>query len=292
MAKITYRGFTLIELLVVVAIISLLSSIVYANLAVARSKSIDVKKKADIAAVHTALVSFNLDSQRMPHNYDCSGGTCVVNDNRATFAIEDTQHPDDPQTESGKAYNASMQELVNGKYLSGIPHSAGGPGYVYYNYGSGSEAGAMIGTNMPSDPATVGGQPGTCRPFASQVGGGNGAAAAGLALNAGIVGDGGGHCTVYDPDTGTTQEYPLSDYHCQGLPPQDVGDEGGNQQPGGITGDGGGHCTVYDPETGNTNEYPLSDYHCQGTPPASGDEGTPNLCSAVSSSDYCMCVKF
>jgi len=49
------RGFTLIELLVVVAIISLLSSIVFASLNVAREKGRDAKRMSDIEEIHTAI---------------------------------------------------------------------------------------------------------------------------------------------------------------------------------------------------------------------------------------------
>ena len=49
------KGFTLIELLVVIAIIGLLSSIVLANINVARLKARDAKRLEDIRSVQTAL---------------------------------------------------------------------------------------------------------------------------------------------------------------------------------------------------------------------------------------------
>lgn len=53
--KKTNKAFTLIELLVVVAIIGLLSSVVMASLNGARSKARDVKRKAELKQMQTAL---------------------------------------------------------------------------------------------------------------------------------------------------------------------------------------------------------------------------------------------
>lgn len=49
------KGFTLIELLVVVAIISLLSSVVFASLNTAREKARDARRKVDLKQIQTAL---------------------------------------------------------------------------------------------------------------------------------------------------------------------------------------------------------------------------------------------
>ncbi|MFZ3011486.1 MAG: type II secretion system protein [Minisyncoccia bacterium] len=49
------KGFTLIELLVVVAIISLLSSVVFASLNSAREKARDARRKVDLKQIQTAL---------------------------------------------------------------------------------------------------------------------------------------------------------------------------------------------------------------------------------------------
>lgn len=161
------RGFTLIEILVVIALISILSTVVYAQLASARTKGVDLAKKAQLTSVRTAIASMALDTGHVPHNYDCSGITCAKLAMRTTLAIEDVASPDNPTTESGKAYRASMQELVDGKYLPGIPHSPGGAGYAYYDYGPGSTAGGLIGTALDGSLPTTEGQAGTCRPFAT-----------------------------------------------------------------------------------------------------------------------------
>ncbi|MDB5195236.1 MAG: hypothetical protein JWO84_420 [Parcubacteria group bacterium] len=160
------RGFTLIELLVVIAIISILSSIVYSSVALAKTSAVDSRKKADLTSIRTALQTYNIDQGHMPHNYDCSGATCVVNDGRTTLAIEDRANPDNPN-ESGRAYDASMQELVDAKNLSGIPRSPGGAGYTYYDYGPASGIGAIVGTTLDTGPASAEGIAGSCRPFHS-----------------------------------------------------------------------------------------------------------------------------
>lgn len=158
------RGFTLIELLLVISIIALLTSIIMSQFHIARAKTIDTAKKADLVSLRTALRSFHLDKGRMPHNYSCAS-SCVINDERTTLAIEDTNSPENPVTESGKAYKASMQELVAGGYLPKVPRSPGGSGYAYYDYGPGTAAGALIGTNLVTQAPTSQGAPESCRPF-------------------------------------------------------------------------------------------------------------------------------
>lgn len=317
----TKRGFTLVELLVVIAIISFLTSIAYANFAVARTKTVDQRKKVDLASMHTAIAAFNLDNQRPPHMYDCSGSTCVVNDNRATMEIEDTANPENPQTESGKAFRATMEELRSGHYLPGIPQSPGGAGYSYYAYGTGSAAGAMVGTTMENDPPSTTGQDGTCRPFpngngvtlntgkAHAWGAQNALAAAVQAVKLSFSFGGDTQtCTVLGDD-GLSHEYPITDYHCSGVPPQNGDTDGntgngqGNNGLGGVQGDGGGHCTIVG-DDGLTQELPLSDPRCQGGDgtPINGQNTcnpkdpsscqSPNLCSQFNSQDYCLCTAY
>lgn len=174
------RGFTLIELLMVIAIISLLTSIVFSQVAIARTKSVDTAKKAELGEMRTAMRSFHLDRGRMPHNYSCTGASCVPDDDRGTLAIEDTENPDNPTTESGRAFRASMLELVNGGYLPEVPKSPGGAGYAYYDYGPGSLAGAIIATSLTSGDASDEGAPGSCRPFTTASGIRNGGGLAAL----------------------------------------------------------------------------------------------------------------
>jgi prepilin-type N-terminal cleavage/methylation domain-containing protein len=65
------NGFTLIELLVVIAIIALLSSVVLATLATARSKARDSRRVADIQQLMNALELYNDANGRYPVSNNC-----------------------------------------------------------------------------------------------------------------------------------------------------------------------------------------------------------------------------
>ncbi|MFZ3011511.1 MAG: type II secretion system protein [Minisyncoccia bacterium] len=60
------KGFTLIELLVVVAIISLLSSVVFASLNSAREKARDARRISDLHQIQVALEMYFNDYNRYP----------------------------------------------------------------------------------------------------------------------------------------------------------------------------------------------------------------------------------
>ncbi|MBI2055748.1 MAG: type II secretion system protein, partial [Candidatus Sungbacteria bacterium] len=82
------RGFTLIELLVVIAIIGILASVVLASLNVARKKSRDARRVADIKQLQLALeLYFDGNSQAYPPTASwiaelstankCGGAACI-----------------------------------------------------------------------------------------------------------------------------------------------------------------------------------------------------------------------
>ena len=141
------KGFTFIELLVVISVISLISSVIFASLNVARAKARDGRKIAEVASVRNALNVYLLDKKKMPNMYTCTS-SCVIDNNRLTLEIEDQTNPTNPTTESGKAYRATLNDLVTGGYIASIPATAAGAPYSYYNYGSGNNYGGMFGTNL------------------------------------------------------------------------------------------------------------------------------------------------
>jgi len=63
------KGFTLIELLVVVAIISLLSSVIFSSLKDARAKSRDAKRMLDMKAMQTAIELAKTSGIQLPSAY-------------------------------------------------------------------------------------------------------------------------------------------------------------------------------------------------------------------------------
>jgi len=113
------KGFTLVELMVVISIVALLSSVSMYSTAQARMKADDAAKKSQVHQVETAIAIKKTATGKVPRNYNCSGTFCPGGTG-GTVAVEGTQ-----------AYNASMQELVSGGYISAIPKSKDGS-YVYY----------------------------------------------------------------------------------------------------------------------------------------------------------------
>ena len=63
------RGFTLIELLVVIAIIGLLSSVILAALADAKTKSRDAKRLADLNTIRNAIELYANENAGNPGSY-------------------------------------------------------------------------------------------------------------------------------------------------------------------------------------------------------------------------------
>ncbi len=149
------NGFTLIELMVVISIISLLSSIIFASVNVARAKARDARKIAEIDSVRSALSLYYSTNLKMPTMYTCNSLPCTADNTRNTLEIEDQTNPTNPSTESGKAYLATMNDLVNSHYLASVPKTLSGSSYAYYNYGSSNQFGAMFGTSFEVSKAKV-----------------------------------------------------------------------------------------------------------------------------------------
>ncbi len=161
------NGFTLIELLVVISIVSLLSSILFASVSVASAKARDTRKIAEVASVRTALELYYSEHNEMPPMFNCSGS--CVDGTRSTIQFEDTTNPKNPTSEAGKAYNRTMEVLVEEGFLSSVPHSPDNDNaYGYYNYGPGT-VGAVFIANLETGEETSSGLPGTCRPWAASI---------------------------------------------------------------------------------------------------------------------------
>ena len=142
------KGFTLIELMVVISIITLVSSVIFASLNIARAKARDARKIAETNSVRNAVNLYYASNKTMPNMYDCTstcGGGSGINNGRATLEIEDQSNP---TTESGRAYRATMNELVSGGFLAAVPSTSAGSPYSFYNYGSGNAYGVMFGTTL------------------------------------------------------------------------------------------------------------------------------------------------
>jgi len=138
------RGFTLIELLVVVAIISLLSSIVFASLNSARAKSRDAKRRTELKQIYTAMEFY----------YD-KFGTYVVSGSgwrgggAGWFSF----------TDNVDYVVAIGQGLTNAGFLGGNPHdpsgrdtgvTAGATGYMLYPCSSGNGFYVFAGIENPT----------------------------------------------------------------------------------------------------------------------------------------------
>lgn len=161
-------GFTLIELLVAIAIIGILSSVVFASVQDARMSAIDANKKSDFIQIRNAITLFYAKYGRMPKNYNCNGFYCAAGN--GNFGACDGPVPDVPGTDGlnlvPEAFAASMQELVTAGLLSSVPQSKGGIGYCYFDFGPGNN-GAIIMTALGKGPFSVNGIPPSCRPWTS-----------------------------------------------------------------------------------------------------------------------------
>jgi len=141
------KGFTLIELLVVVAIISLLSSVIFSSLKNVRAKARDTQR----------IIEFNQVKKALDLYFDKFGGYPTNNiGGDGTYALN---------------FSNMAQTLVNEGFLSKVPVSPCGlncaqlsGGYAFFNYGaSASVAQVLLVTNLETfGPSTTGISP-SCR---------------------------------------------------------------------------------------------------------------------------------
>lgn len=118
-------GFTLIELLIVIAIIGLLSSVVFASLNSARKKARDARRLSDINQVQIALEMYYDKNNAYPDNTDndCSGWDSGFNGGQG----------------SGDPF---IQPLETDSFMRKTPGDpidiANCEGYAYYRYNAGN----------------------------------------------------------------------------------------------------------------------------------------------------------
>jgi prepilin-type N-terminal cleavage/methylation domain-containing protein len=79
------RGFTLIELMVVIAIIGILSSIMYANFSSAKSRSRDAKRVSDMTQIQLALAGYFDRCSTYPADLSIPGTACSGGPNLGNF---------------------------------------------------------------------------------------------------------------------------------------------------------------------------------------------------------------
>ena len=137
------RGFTLIELLVVIAIIGVLSSVVLASLNTARVRARDAKVRTELRQINTAINLYYQKYGYYPAN-TYPGNYCSNQPNFLQAVVNEGLLPSNPVAPNNTSYP-----------------------YCYYDYGAGTEPGALVTGYLESGPSpTTAGYPGTCRPWA------------------------------------------------------------------------------------------------------------------------------
>ncbi len=116
------RGFTLIEMLVVIAIISILIGIGINTFTIAQQKARDVRRKADLRSIQTALELYKQDKGDYPTGVAPYGlGPIADEPTKSEIAPYLPTIPQDPKN-TGSNWDAG---------------ASGGPMYVYYYYKTG-----------------------------------------------------------------------------------------------------------------------------------------------------------
>lgn len=126
-------AFTLIELLVVIAIISILASVVLANLGSARQKGRDGKRVSDVKQIQLALELYYDANSRYPLNGWAALST-------ALSGVYIAQTPNDPISGNAYGYYATPSGCDNsatkctGYYIGAIMESTGQVGVLSSDY--------------------------------------------------------------------------------------------------------------------------------------------------------------
>ena len=89
------KGFTLIEMLIVIVIIGVLAAALIPRLSSARGRANDVARKADLAQVAAALVSYQIDHGSFP---DTAGGLSLTGIKDKLIGAGMSSIPEDPNS--------------------------------------------------------------------------------------------------------------------------------------------------------------------------------------------------
>ena len=110
------KGFTLIELLVVIAILGLLATIVLVSLNSSRAKSRDVKRKADMRQVYTAMQLY-FDVNNAYPNYAADACSAAVSGCTGTYPSGIGTYlsamPRDPSNDTTRYYRVKTSTGTN-----------------------------------------------------------------------------------------------------------------------------------------------------------------------------------
>lgn len=149
------KGFTLIELLVVVAIISLLSSVVFASLNAAREKARDARRMSDLSQIRVAL---NLYYDKYG-NWMEAGSGCGYNGS-GWFNYKGGSYPESMGQCLVNA-GATPQEIID-PTGSRTNYTTSGSNGAYMKYTCGTPIKTYIYAKLETKPQSTTATDGTC----------------------------------------------------------------------------------------------------------------------------------
>lgn len=121
------KAFTLIEVLIVTAIISLVASIVNAQMSEARKKADDAHMKTEVQQVRNAVEQYRQKTGHVPFNV-------------GSYVSGNTYGPGKMAPENTEAYRDVMNELVEKGFMPEVPTSPNGQSYSYLATEDGGQA--------------------------------------------------------------------------------------------------------------------------------------------------------